>query len=701
MTQSFGTCGSPVEAVSPLGSEILCPAYGLRVIYFPSDQAAGRPPGASKVVCADSSTLHVLSLGEIDSPLEACSCLVVRIDAIESHTGALQVAGYAIINVFLLKNALDNATVAAIETPWTNVVLNEGAFQMPLHMRPPNRGAPLTHHSLEVTSPRVPCATILARIRRVSPAEYGASFTAAKEGLRGEGVSVFLPAPPPPPAPRSGAYDSSRAWPSPSEVVLYPKRAAQKVPTIDELLLHYSETATVAAGRLNMGGPDAAKPTDGCAVPEGAPILATLEPSAAVFGIPPLPRASSADKTAWVLKRLAGVPTEMLDFDYIAPYDPALGVKVRVDGGHALPLGRLLSEAAGGGGAGLSFSVTHTLLPSSAAAPPAASVSTPTLLREWTEGAASAACPRFLDNWATHVRVAHAPGVAVLVCLYAVPLLLTGGLGPVFPVGWGLLPLFDAAGEGYVARGAFCVPLFAGAVPSASTLDAIAAALASDSFASVFEQLVGVRPLVNEALKGLAVGEGGVPWFGPFPALFPLVEDEASVLVRIHDAQLMGVLGVEPGNYQVPAQSALSPAICDAYTAWDWSDVPIPTNTGDTSLCDTNNDALIAAAMAVYQNMATFDVALNVVFADSTGVSEATAARTETRPKTKSAPGSRKGVAKGADADAASAPKPRSKKGTVDKGADADAASAPKPRSKKGTVAKGADADAASAPSPR
>ena len=35
------------------------------------------------------------------------------------------------------------------------------------------------------------------------------------------------------------------------------------------------------------------------------------------------------------------------------------------------------------------------------------------------------------------------------------------------PIAWGALPVFDAAGEGYVNRGAFVVPLFEGAPPPA------------------------------------------------------------------------------------------------------------------------------------------------------------------------------------------------------------------------------------------
>jgi hypothetical protein len=43
------------------------------------------------------------------------------------------------------------------------------------------------------------------------------------------------------------------------------------------------------------------------------------------------------------------------------------------------------------------------------------------------------------------------------------------------PLCWGIVPVFDAGGEGYVNRGAFIVPLFEGAPPPAA-LDLLAGA---------------------------------------------------------------------------------------------------------------------------------------------------------------------------------------------------------------------------------
>ena len=135
-----------------------------------------------------------------------------------------QVAGYALLNLFALaagdsslaqpgllpRPGGGGADVEPIDPLLTPIVLNAGAFQLPLFQRPPPKGdgqPPLTVLSLD--GPRVPCATLLVR---VLPIERGAAPAFAQ---------------PPPPAPHydSGAYDSSRCRPLPAEALLYPKRA--------------------------------------------------------------------------------------------------------------------------------------------------------------------------------------------------------------------------------------------------------------------------------------------------------------------------------------------------------------------------------------------------------------------------------------------------------------------------------------------
>lgn len=132
--------------------------------------------------------------------------------------------GYALLNIFALANAQSSeaqpgvfprppgggggADVGPVDLDSSPIVLNAGAFQLPLFQRPPPKGddaPPLTVLSLE--GPRVPCATVLVRILPL------ASPNAA------------LPPPPPAPAYDSGAYDSSRCRPLPAETLMYPKRS--------------------------------------------------------------------------------------------------------------------------------------------------------------------------------------------------------------------------------------------------------------------------------------------------------------------------------------------------------------------------------------------------------------------------------------------------------------------------------------------
>ena len=87
------------------------------------------------------------------------------------------------------------------------------------------------------------------------------------------------------------------------------------------------------------------------------------------------------------------------------------------------------------------------------------------------------------------------------------------------------MPVFDARSEGYVHRGAYCVPLYEGA-PSRDALEALAAA------PSPVEALAALpRRRLATPLK---VGEGLPP---------------AALLVRLHDGQLSGIVGVAPSGY--------------------------------------------------------------------------------------------------------------------------------------------------------
>jgi hypothetical protein len=112
----------------------------------------------------------------------------LRVDAIESHTGTLQVAGYALLNIFIDAGAATalvtgsggggggggagaggNDPTLAQPAPGASgrpLLLHEGAFQLPLFTFPPSMGRTLDVRALDAF-PRVPCATLLVRVRRV------------------------------------------------------------------------------------------------------------------------------------------------------------------------------------------------------------------------------------------------------------------------------------------------------------------------------------------------------------------------------------------------------------------------------------------------------------------------------------------------------------------------------------------------------
>lgn len=72
--------------------------------------------------------------------------------------GALQVVGYALLNVFgILGSPLDQPV-----TTTQKAVLNAGKFQLPIRLGAPSRDQPLTARTLD-PAPCVPCASLLVR----------------------------------------------------------------------------------------------------------------------------------------------------------------------------------------------------------------------------------------------------------------------------------------------------------------------------------------------------------------------------------------------------------------------------------------------------------------------------------------------------------------------------------------------------------
>ena len=298
MDPSFATLAGPVEALSLLGSDLLSPSYRLAARFTPaapsprntsitgvynSGGVLGSSSSHNSVVAATSpataTTGAVSALGpsasvfRLSFPRGAapppCTTILLRIDTLESHTHAVQAVGYALLPLFRAVSpppqpltastrTVGAAIRAAISDEATSgdnssysarpldeysvgpVVLNGGAFQLPLHQAPPSKSVPLTGSAL-LRAPRVPCCTLLVRIvphaassmvdvpTRASGGGHVLTVgsnaciddTSTTVGSGGDGGG----APPlcPPPDYSRGVYDSSMCRPTPAETALYPR----------------------------------------------------------------------------------------------------------------------------------------------------------------------------------------------------------------------------------------------------------------------------------------------------------------------------------------------------------------------------------------------------------------------------------------------------------------------------------------------
>jgi hypothetical protein len=251
LTGTFKPIGPPFEAVAALDSDLLSPTYHCHARLLPAALSAGgggaggsgsaltslpsmlRLSGGASGGAGTSATFTTHYVRLPDAQFDPSATLVIRVDTLESHSHTLQVAGYAVFNLFAYLRGTSDSQPGVVPPPVgvreSDLVLNAGAFQLPLHQVPPSRTNPLTAKCLEA-SPRVPCATICLRVGRLPGATaYAANPTA-----------IPVPVAMPPPAYKTQAYDSGRCRPAPAEVLLYPKRCEITAPRAGELLDHYA-----------------------------------------------------------------------------------------------------------------------------------------------------------------------------------------------------------------------------------------------------------------------------------------------------------------------------------------------------------------------------------------------------------------------------------------------------------------------------
>jgi hypothetical protein len=222
------------------------------------------------------------------------STLLLRLDTVCLRTKKLSCVGYAVLNVFV-EGA--DPTKQPTSSAATDFVLNQGAFQLPLHNGPPQTSGDFSSSSLAGV-PRLPCATALLRIHQAVRSPDGSTIlTRADVGQeQWQAMGVFVPAP----RYGDGVYDTTRCVPTDAERVIYQRRASQG-PQGE----HKQQVRAVLAAAFPGETPD-------------------------------------ADTQEWIATKLGGKPAQLLDPTYLLTYQQDLGFKVAVDGLLNLPSPGLL-----------------------------------------------------------------------------------------------------------------------------------------------------------------------------------------------------------------------------------------------------------------------------------------------------------------------------------------------------------------------
>ncbi|CAM9619139.1 unnamed protein product, partial [Phaeothamnion confervicola] len=243
---------------------------------------------------------------------EPDTVLLARIDTLDSRTGQLHAVGYAMLPAFAAAGgggggARAGAGARPVGVGGAAFFINAGSFQAALHQRPPAEMTDLTAASL-AASPRVPCASLLVRLRGAAkaPDGSGANLSSATTP-EADWLRLGVVAPPPEPGP--GVYND-RALPLKEvEVALLVIRAR-----LGPEVLVWEAAAT--AQRAAQAAYNAAK-----AYADPAPWM------------------------AWAAAALMGRPGRMLDCRWAVRYAPEHGLTASVAGLVNMPGGGVFTAA--------------------------------------------------------------------------------------------------------------------------------------------------------------------------------------------------------------------------------------------------------------------------------------------------------------------------------------------------------------------
>lgn len=444
-----------LQAVSSLRSRVSSPSYGLAARYLP--EATLAPGGGIDRIKQTLSGVPLPTVPYRPEGLVPHTTLLIRVDGMDRHSGVHGLVGYAALNLFAPPDGDsqdqpgvhvavgDSGAVSVVVGRLPDgapVALNAGCFQLPVFAGKVRGVKPLTVAALAAQRTRIPCCTLLVRLVHIPG------------GLPQQHP---LHAPPSfPPVYGAGSYDSSRCRPSPGEVELYRHRADV----------------------------DAASPSVRAVVDQ----LAALAATANTMGGEPPPvrrggkRAQDDEVLRWITRRLdiTGF-TPLMSYRFLARYDPSVGVGITVDA--AVALGSRGSSRVHGS----MVKVVHSVFPHDGWPALAATTSAPQftpaqLAQARGEGAsfthhhvweAPAAVQAYRDGPVAHTGVPAVGSVLMaLFEVFTVRRTWMNGFEP-SPLGWGVVPLLDGHGEGYIQEGAFLVPLMEGA-PTPRALAALA-----------------------------------------------------------------------------------------------------------------------------------------------------------------------------------------------------------------------------------
>jgi hypothetical protein len=367
-TSNLEKVGAPIGGLPELTSSVYSPVYGFRT--------------ELRMQIFDPTTLAVVAFQTIDK-----------------SQGEVRVLGYAAINLFLHRIRKDQPVTANEQ----DYIINKGAFQLPIYCQEPYRKPPFSMASFNKLE-RIPCATVLVRIRAAAKSDDGLRTLGVKDALPSEWLMRGIVVPPPKYEDR--IYNTSFCTPTATEKYLYMERV----------------------NRPDMTVRDATK-----LVQQQLGYQLEL---------------NNEEMLDWIDQRLQVTPrTGMLDMKYFAQYSPKIGFKFVVDCVHNVPSANAhvvifsLNPPGTLYQGGVSSQEVHF-----------------TTRIDW-ESAVKTQC--YKDGFEVFRNIMFNRSLHMIVDVRSVS--FARQTPEVTNVGWTILPIFSD--DGFVESGIYQLPLFRGAVP--------------------------------------------------------------------------------------------------------------------------------------------------------------------------------------------------------------------------------------------